>query len=163
MKEKYLHCIKFIKLLSIFIFLFALSSCSNKVIVKQSYLLLIKSKKIKFNDAVFINADEDNLEIVVLSLGKSIANIKIHKESSVCLDYICYDAKSFNAQYLTSKYDDELLNNIFRAKPIFNKKNIEINKNGFRQEIGDITYKKMGKHILFKDKKENIIIRLTKI
>jgi len=148
-------------------FLFVLiffNSCSNKYTTKQqTYTLLFKSEKIKFNDIILLRKNKNTLNIDTLSLGKSITNISINNQYDICLKYICYEAKEFNKKFLSSRYEDNFLDSIFRSKSIFNKKNIQKTKNGFIQKIGSITYKKTRNYVLFKDKRLRIIIKLSKI
>ena len=52
----------------------------------------------------------------------------------------------------SANYPDNLIENIFNAKPIFNGKNLKGSSNNFIQQIGTITYSVNGKNISFVDK-----------
>jgi hypothetical protein len=154
----------FIKIISIILLSSIFSSCAREPILsKQSYLLFIKSKNLKFNDAVFIRNTKNTLTLDALSLGKSIASIKISNKNNICLNYLCYSGDTFNKKYFSNKYPKYFLSYILKGKPLFHKKHLQKMKYGFIQKIKNITYKRYKNKILFKDKEQNIIIKLTKI
>ncbi|HHB94853.1 MAG TPA: hypothetical protein ENK88_06885 [Campylobacterales bacterium] len=79
----------------------------------------------------------------------------------------CMEKKDFNAKMLSANYPDTLLENIFKSKPIFNEKNLEKNSNGFIQKIikdgeYDINYSVDNNKTKFKDKKNNILIKVKR-
>ena len=81
---------------------FVLSACVGTQVwtSKDKYALAFKSKKIKFNDVIFLKKNSTALEIEALSLGMSIATISIlSKDQKICLNAICYKMEKFNRQY----------------------------------------------------------------
>jgi hypothetical protein len=140
-------------------------SCTKKVEQSKSSVILIKTEKFKFYDTGFINKNSDFLEVEMFSTAKNIFNLKI--EDKICINNICYDKKVFNNDFLSSYYEDDLLENIFRKKSIFNKMKYEETLNGFSQQISnkniDIFYKIEKDSIYFKDRKNRIIIKVNEI
>jgi len=88
--------------------------------------------------------------------------------SSVCMSLLeCMSKESFNKTVLSSMYPNEILDNIFRGKPIFKDKNLQRNRNGFTQTIVnqnkyDIHYSVLNNDIVFRDTINAILIKIKK-
>lgn len=89
--------------------------------------------------------------------GRTI-NLKINDD--ICMNNDCLKKKSFNHKFLSASYPNNTLENILKAKPIFKSKNKKRIKNGFYQKINSIFYRVTSKHVLFRDKKNNIFIKI---
>jgi hypothetical protein len=75
------------------------------------------------------------------------------------------EKKDFNEKVLNASYPDTLLENIFRSKPIFEKKNLEQNEHGFSQKIikdgiYNLSYTVKGGERIFRDKINKILIKV---
>ena len=71
---------------------------------------------------------------------------------------------SFNKEYLSKSYPDDLLQNVLLKKKIFNSLNVVKLDDGFQQTIKDsnqdIIYKVTSNMIYFKDRKNHILIKI---
>ena len=142
------------------------SACSIKEYKHtQSKIIIIKSPKIKFADVGYVRNLDNAIELELFMAGKSIKKIAINH--LICVDEGCMSKSGFNQAYLHSSYPSELLQNILLAKPIYNSKNLKKTESEFVQKIKneevDIKYKVSSKTIFFKDKKNNIILKLKEI
>ncbi|QFR50126.1 hypothetical protein FJR48_10460 [Sulfurimonas lithotrophica] len=142
------------------------SACSIKEYKHtQSKIIIIKSPKIKFADVGYVRNLDNAIELELFMAGKSIKKIAINH--LICVDEGCMSKSGFNQAYLHPSYPSELLQNILLAKPIYNSKNLEKTDSEFVQKIKneevDIKYKVSSKTIFFKDKKNNIILKLKEI
>ena len=77
----------------------------------------------------------------------------------------CMEKKDFNEKVLDASYPETLLENIFRAKPIFDKKNVVKTENGFSQKLTkeneyDISYRVKGNQRIFRDTLNKILIKV---
>jgi hypothetical protein len=86
----------------------------------------------------------------------------------ICMSELeCMSPKRFNKEVLSSNYPKDILSNIFRGKAIFDKIGFKKISNGFSQKINNknrytITYKVVGKKIIFRDKLNNILIKIKR-
>lgn len=156
---------------SIFLVLF-LSACStpaileNKTISSQSAVILLKSDKLKFNDTGFINIKEDGTtQAKIFTAGVEV--LKMDFNSHICLNDICYSQEAFNKEYLSEYYPKDILKNIFNGEEILNSQNIKRYNDYYTQEIVkvdyNIFYKVSKNEIYFKDIKNKILIKISKI
>ena len=77
----------------------------------------------------------------------------------------CMEKRDFNKKILSASYPDTVLENIFRAKPIFASENLEKNADGFTQKIQkkdlyDITYTVVSGERKFRDTINKILIKV---
>jgi len=142
---------------------FLLTACSVKN-YKQSVskVIIIKSPKIKFADLGYIRNSKNSVELELFIAGRSFKKITINH--LICTDEGCMTKSGFNSDYLSSSYEDSILQNILLGKKIFNGKNLVKLDDGFIQNIKtkdlSIKYKVTNKLIYFKDKKNNILIKI---
>lgn len=120
----------------LFLITIFLISCSNKNPThSSSATILIKTPTMKFYDKGFISKYDNYTQVQIYTAGKTILDLKIY-ETKVCRSIIeCEDSKEFNKKYLNPNYKDNFLKSIF-----------------------DTTKKK----IIFRDKKNNILIKILK-
>jgi hypothetical protein len=151
-------------ILLIFIIFFTACSVKNYEITK-SKLISIKSPKIKFSDLGFIRSSGNGVEMELFMAGKLIEKITINY--LMCSNEGCMLKSSFNEEYLSKYYPDDILQNILLSKKIYNGKNIKHINYGFEQYIKDenvdIKYKVDSKTIYFKDRKNKILIKIKDI
>ncbi len=148
----------------IIIFALFLSACSTKVYEQTDIkILTIKSPKVKFNDIGYVRNSGKSIELELFIAGKSIDKISINHLICTTKDG-CMSKSSFNEEYLSSAYPNDLLQDILLAKPIYNGLNLVKKANGFTQAISDakvdIIYSVDGKNSTFKDKKNSIIFNI---
>lgn len=141
--------------------------CSNKIVLNSaSYTILFKTEKFKFYDSGFINQNTNSIKVQIFGVGTPVLDMEIYKKS-ICLNGNCFEKEVFNNNFLSRHYPKEVMKNIILAKPIFNSKNLI--KNGdfltqkiFQKEKFDITYKFNSEEVYFKDKLNNILIKIRK-
>lgn len=153
------------KYLLVFLVLF-FSACSVKQVEKSSKMVVFKTKNIRFSDLGYIGAGKESVEIDLYVVGKAFKKISIN--GMICIEGEgCMRKSSFNEEYLCSAYPDDLLKNIFLAKPIYESKNLEKTADGFLQNISgngvDIVYKVDAKAVYFKDRKNKILIKMKDV
>ena len=132
--------------------------------VKESWVVLLKTPKLKFNDIGYILHDNEHVELQLYSAGNAVESFSVNH--LVCVQSGCMRKSSFNQEYLSGAYDDDLLQDLLMRRPIFGGKNLQRNNNGFEQHIVDdaydITYRVSGDTLYFKDTKNRILFKLRK-
>ena len=150
---------------SILVMLF-LTGCSFKNYKHtQSKLVTLKTKLLKFNDLAYIRSDDDAVQLDLYAVGRAVERIEIN--NLVCVSQGCMQKSSFNAAYLSQYYPNELMQNILLAQPIFDKKNLLLQPDGFEQRVSNehynVIYKVSSKQTYFKDSQNHILIRIKDI
>ncbi len=149
--------------LSFFLLLF--TGCATKQLPhKESWVVLIKSPKLRFNDIGYIAHDDENVQLQLYSAGNAVESFSINR--LICTRSGCMRKSSFNEAYLNSAYDDELLKDLLLRRPIFGGKNLKKRENGFEQHITtrkyDIVYRVTPDELYFKDRRNRILFKLKK-
>jgi hypothetical protein len=133
-----------------------------------SYKVTMKTKKFAFSDTGFLVKYANSLHLNVLAMGKSVLDLKIKKdEDDICVGSLCNTKHGFNQSFLVESYPDSFIENVLQRKPIFNGKHLTKTSTGFIQKIVceryGIKYQVTDKSVYFKDKKNNILIKLKEI
>lgn len=149
-----------------FISLLIFSGCSVKKLEKTSKLVVLKTKNIRFSDLGYIGKDTNSVEIDLYIVGKAFKKISI--DGMVCIEGEgCMRKSTFNEDYLHGSYPEDLLKNVFLAKPIYDGRNLYKLDDGFMQEIFDkdvdIVYMVSGDGVYFKDKTNRIFIKIKDV
>lgn len=101
----------------------------------SSATILIKTPKLKFYDKGFISIFNDYTQVKILSAGTTILNLKMYNDR-ICRDtFECQTFKSFNKEFLSSEYKESFIKELFE---------------------------KNERTVLFRDKKNNILIKIIK-
>ncbi len=146
-----------------------ISGCTGKNIVKEnnqeSAYIIFKTPKMKYADMGFIYRGDSFVKVEVYGIGQPLFSLDINGMNVCMSTFECMEKSEFNKKMLVSSYPDTLLENIFKGEPIFNRKNLEKNSNGFTQKIKkdkeyDITYSVEKKHKIFNDKINKIKIEV---
>ena len=148
------------KAILLFPILLLMNGCTGKQVIKkenqESAFIIIKTPTMRYADMGFIYKKTDLVKVEIYALGQPLLNLNINA-MNVCLStFECMEKKDFNAKMLSAYYPDTVLENIFRAMPIFDKKNLEKSSNGFTQKIKkekeyDITYSVKSNKRVFRD------------
>ena len=151
------------KYIIFFFTLFLFSACSLKVYEKtQSKIITIKTKKFRFSDLGYVRSASSGVELELFAAGKSLFKVEI--SNFICTDEGCLRKKSFNEEYLSKHYPENLLQNVILGKAIYEARNLEKNSYGFSQNISnetvDISYSVAFDEIYFKDRANNILIKI---
>ena len=144
-----------------FILLFSACSITNYT-YSSPKIITIKSPQIKFSDLGFIRNTDDAIEVELFFAGKVAEQISINH--LICIRDGCMSKSGFNKEYLHKSYPDDILQNIFLGKAIYNAKNRVQTDDGFEQTIKNknvnIAYKVSSQEIYFKDSKNKIIFKI---
>ncbi len=113
---------------------FLLAGCSQKQpILSQSVTIIFKTPIMKFYDKGFVTHYDDYIHLQILNIGKVVLDLKIY-EDEICQGTLqCISGKEFNAKYLNKDYKDNFMMNLFKKDKVY-----------------------------FKDKKNNILIKIKK-
>ncbi len=128
----------------------------------------MKTKKFAFSDTGFLVKYENSMHLNVLAMGKSVLDMKIKKnEDDICVGSLCNTKHGFNQSFLVGSYPDGFIENVLQKKPIFGGKHLTKTSTGFVQKIicdrYGIKYQVTNKGLYFKDKKNNILIKLKEL
>ena len=146
-----------------------INGCTGKQAIKkenqESAFIIIKTPTMKYADMGFIYKKMDLVKVEIYALGQPLMNLDINAMNVCMSTFKCMEKKDFNAKMLSAYYPETVLENIFRAKPIFDKKNLEKEGNGFTQKIKkdkayDITYSVKSNKRVFRDKINKIKIEV---
>ena len=156
-----------IKKIFIFIVLFLiLNGCTTVTPQKQeSAFIVMKTAKFKYADMGFISSDSSVVKVEIYGAGQPLMSLEINGMNVCMSTFKCLEKKDFNAEILSSSYPETLLENIFRAKPIFNKKSLVKTEDGFRQKLTkedeyDISYSVKENQRIFRDSLNKILIKV---
>ena len=154
------------KIVTSIIVLFTFNACTGVQIDKQeSAFIVMKTATFKYADMGFISNGPSKINVEIYGAGQPLMNLEINAMNVCMSTFECMEKKDFNAKVLHVSYPETLLENIFRAKPIFNKKNLVKNKNGFSQKLTkeseyDISYSVKGNQRIFRDTLNKILIKV---
>jgi len=147
---------------------FLLSACVSKNYVTQnSALIIFKTPTFKYADMGFIYENEEEIKVEIYSSGQALMSLEI-SETTVCMSLLeCMGKSAFNAEVLSSMYPEDIVENIFRGKVIFNGEGLEKNRNGFTQKIikedkYNIDYSVLNNEVIFRDTINTILIKIKK-
>ena len=148
--------------------LLLLTACGKTPYLKEnSALIVFKTPTFKYADMGFIYEKRDEVKAEIYGSGQALMSLKI-TDSSVCMSlFECMSRENFNKTVLSSLYPNDILENIFRAKPIFSGLSLQKNSNGFTQRLikqnkYDIHYKVLNNEIIFRDTINSILIKIKK-
>jgi len=152
-------------LFALFFSLF-ITACSVKTYKHtEEKLIIIKSAKFKFADLGYIRHTKKSVELELFIAGRAVKKIDINH--LICVDEGCMSKSSFNKEFLSAYYPDDILQDIILGDKIYNSKNTIKTDDGFTQKINsdkvNIYYKVTNKLIFFKDKKNKIIFKIKEI
>ncbi len=140
------------------------SGCSSKHYDNSTpKILTLKTQKLKHSDTAYLRYDESSLELELYSMGSAIEKISIDRD--VCVSAGCMSRAKFNSEYLSSIYPDDTIYKILTASDIFGGlgKNFKCDGTVFqhiRDENLDILYRRAKNETYFKDRLNNIIIKI---
>lgn len=161
-KEKFMKK----KIVSTLLLIGLFTACSQKNLAKQeSAFIVIKTPAMKYADMGFISHTSSLVKVDIYAAGQPLMNFEINGMNVCMSTFECMDKASFNEKVLSKYYDDEVLEDIFRAEPIFNGENLEKEADGFTQKIKkenkyNITYSVISNKRTFRDTINNILIKV---
>ena len=142
---------------------FFLSGCSVKHYeINEAKIIVIKSKQLKYADLGYIRNNEKSVKVELYEMGNLVQSIEIN--NLICMDEGCMPKAIFNARYLSSTYPSDMLKDVILGEEIFDGQNLVKTSDGFVQDIQDekvdIHYEVKAKSILFKDRKNAILVKI---
>ncbi|WP_373031976.1 hypothetical protein [Sulfurovum sp.] len=147
---------------------FLFSACAPKEYVKQnSAFIMFKTPTFKYADMGFIYENEEEVKVEIYGSGQALMSLEI-SETSVCMSLLeCMGKSTFNKEVLSDMYPENILENIFRGKPLFNGLGLERKGDGFTQRIikkdkYNIDYNVLNNQIIFHDTINTILIKVKK-
>ena len=158
----------FKRTVSIFIMGFLLNACASKEYVQQnSAYIMFKTPTFKYADMGFIYENEQEIKIEIYGTGQALMSLQI-SETSVCMSLLeCMSKSAFNKKVLSGMYPEDILENIFRGRALFNGIGLEKRGTGFTQKIVkkekyNIDYSVLNQQIIFRDTINAILIQVKK-
>ena len=150
-----------ISLLLLVTLIFTACSVSNYE-KTQTKIIIIKSPKLKFADIGYLRNTGEKIELELFIAGKCIDKISVNH--LICVSDGCMSKSSFNKEYFSPHYPEDLLQNILLSMPIYEGKNMVKTKDGFEQKIQEqhveISYSVTPHAVVFRDKKNSIIFTM---
>ncbi len=158
----------FKRTVSLLIISFLLSACVPKEYVKQnSAFIMFKTPTFKYADMGFIYENEEEIKVEIYGSGQALMSLEL-SETSVCMSLLkCMSKSAFNKEVLSGMYPEDILENIFRGKPLFNGVGLEKKGTGFTQNIlkkdkYNIHYSVLKNEVIFRDTINTILIKVKK-
>jgi len=145
--------------------LFLFSGCAFKqeITSSQAYLVTIKNPDMALSDMGFLNRGKNYTNVQIFAAGNALFNLEI-TENAICLNGKCFDKVSFNQQFFHQDHYASFMEEMINHQPLYDGKNLHKTATGFEQEFdlpqSHIIYKVDGETLLFKDRKNHILIRL---
>lgn len=131
----------------------------------EAKMIVLKTPRIKFADTGYIRHKGDALQLELYAMGQPVKQIAINH--LICVDEGCMSKSSFNAEYLSAYYPDDLLLHVSRGEAIFGGEGQRDKAGVLLQQLAtehyDITYRVSAQETYFKDRKNAILIRLKTI
>ena len=154
------------KIVIFIVVLFTFFACTGVQPEKQeSAFIVMKTSTFKYADMGFISNSPSKIKVEIYGAGQPLMNLEINAMNVCMSTFQCMEKKEFNEKVLHASYPETVLENIFRAKPIFNKKNVVETKDGFSQKLTkekeyDISYSVKGNQRIFRDTLNKILIKV---
>ena len=128
--------------------------------------IIFKTPHMAYADAGFIHDNGSELKVEIFMAGHAALVLEMGRK--ICMDGYCFKKKDFVKKYLNSYYPEDILQQIFLGKPIFEGTNLTKLANGFSQTIikegtYQISYKVTHDTIRFKDGISRILIKTEKL
>ncbi len=121
-------------LLIISVYALLIQGCATKQAkVSQSATIIFKTPVMKFYDKGFVTRYDEYIHLQIFNIGMVVLDLKIYEDEVCKSSFECLNNKEFNLKYLAKDYDDKFLYNLF-----------------------------LKDNIRFKDKTNNIFIKVTK-
>ncbi len=147
--------------------LFLVGCGKQPYIEENAALIVFKTPTFKYADMGFVYQNKEEVKVEIYSNGQALISLEISSDS-VCMSlFECMGKEHFNEKVLSGAYPKDILENVFRGKPIFSSKYLQKNRNGFTQNITnknkyDIHYSVLNNEIIFRDTINTILIKIKK-
>jgi hypothetical protein len=159
---------KIIKYFFMFCALLIIWGCGAVAYTEQhSAYIMIKTPSFRYADMGFIYKNREEVKVEIYGNGQPLMQLRL-KKASICMQHFgCFSKKAFNAQVLSKDYPEDIMEKIFRGKPLFHGQHMLQKRNGFTQTIHkddkyQIEYRVFNQQIFFRDTINKIFIKVVK-
>ena len=158
---------KFIQMLPFLLLL--LTGCGTQPYLSQhSAFIVFKTPTVRFADQGFIYENKETLKVEIYGSGQALFTLKVSPESVCTSTFSCLSKQAFNTQVLSGYYPENMIEKIFRGKPLLDGMNLKKKRNGFTQKIllagkYAIEYSVLNNEIVFRDTINHILIKIKKV
>ncbi len=155
-----------LNLVALLLVLLFLSACVQREPYKtKSALIVWKTPSFRYADMGFISDDGATMKVEIYGAGAALMHLKISGDMICISRFECMSKEHFNRKYLSMHYPNDILENIFRSKPIFAGARLRQKSNGFTQKIEkphtyQIEYSVLNKQTIFRDTINKILIKV---
>ena len=149
------------------VILFFMGGCTVKhYSISSPKVITIKSPKLKFSDTGYIRYEADAVEVELFTAGVAVEKISI--DDKVCVSAGCMGEEAFVKEYMNEKYPRDTMRRILQGEPIFGGIGKDETCGGtifqfIRNDDMDITYRRQGNNISFKDRLNGLMIKITDV
>ena len=148
--------------------LFFFTACGTQPYKQEnSAFIIFKTPTFRYADMGFVYENSDEIKAEIYGSGQALMSLTI-RQDRVCMSLLeCMSKETFNAQILYASYPKDILENIFRGKPIYGGKNFKKSSSGFTQKIisqnkYNIQYTVLNNEIVFRDTINHVYIKVKK-
>jgi len=151
------------------LFLLLLQGCGEPPKLKgESAMIVLKTPAMRYADMGFVYESPSEIKVEIYGSGQALFALRITPKSVCTSRFACLDKKSFNARMLSAYYPEDTIERIFRAKSVFNGKNVVKKRNGFTQKIVapgkyNIQYSVLNNETVFRDTINKILIKIKRM
>jgi hypothetical protein len=144
-----------------------ISGCSSHhFTISQPKLITLKTPKIKYSDMGYLRYDNDAVQVELFTAGVSIEKITL--DNDVCVSAGCMNEERFVKEYLNPAYPSDTMRKITQNMDIFGGEGKRESCGGniyqyIRNDAMDIVYKRTAGEIYFKDRLNNLLIRIEDV
>lgn len=164
-RERNINFFVLVGLSALFLFV---NGCAQKLYTKQSGALIVfKTPLYQYADMGFVYEGKDEVKVEIYGSGQALTKFTIDRKN-ICMSLLeCMSKGRFNEKILSEHYPANLLENIFRARPIFGGWALEKTRNGFTQKVIDprkyhIEYEVLNKQAVFHDTMNSVTIKVKR-
>lgn len=144
-----------------------ISGCSShQFTISEPKLITLKTPKLKYSDMGYLRYDKDAVQVELFTAGVSIEKITL--DDGVCVSGGCMSEEKFVKEYLNPAYPSDTMRKITQNMDIFGGEGKRESCGGniyqyIRNDAMDIVYKRTAGDIYFKDRVNNLLIRIEDI
>ena len=91
--------------------------------VSKSATILFKTPNMKFYDKGFVTKYDDHIDLQIFNAGTLVLKLLIYKDEICQNSFKCIDSKQFNKEYLSTKYNNDFLYNLFLEEKVYFRDN----------------------------------------
>jgi len=154
-------------LISLILSIGMFSGCGKQEPVPQEGIFVVwKSPAMKYADQGFLYQEKDRLRLEIYASGQAALKLTV-TPGQVCTGGLCLGKQEFNRRYLSAAYPADTLERILEGREIFGGARVVRSRGGLTQTLKkaglyDIHYSVLNGSIVFRDKINDILIKIEK-